>query len=466
MPNPRFLFFKRKGASVPQGPRDGRTHCGPSWAGHPKGESPSCSAQPCRPRRGNSGLGRGLPKSLDAADSGPEQRAAPEASPLQGAAPPRLPPEAWTARPVAPQSRSARLAPRSPSPQRWGWLGRGLRRQWERGGRDSCAPRTDRLARAHPVRGGGFRSPRPRREAETGHPVLDLPVSWLPWEHFVPAKEVTVLMGEGTATVSGREGDFWGVTVLQPGRGSDLTRPVPRGLLITVSHAAGPKRCLDLFPRVRDTTRADFRAQPVSGRDGVGDLDLSGLGEGARDWIESPGSGSQMNLLSAASPPLPDPSAYSGCSAKPRVSRARSPPSLIPAGLQGEGRVPADPSYSRPSPRPECPTHPDFHGTRTARHTHGSKTETQVQIHARHSPGHSAHAHTLADIHTYAQAWAQTRTSSAQLPAASPGLAATAPSPLSVSVSRGIRAGPWNFRPPTAAAARSHLSWCLPAPPL
>lgn len=198
VPNPRF--FKRKGASVRQGPGDGRTHGGPSWAGHPEGESPSCSAQPRRPRRGNSGLGPGLPKSLDAATEAPSSVL--RWSPVQVAAPLRLPPGV-TARPGAPQRCSARLAPRSPSPERWGWQGRGLRRQWGRGGRDSRASWTDRLARAHPVRGGGRRPPRTRREAETGHPVLDLPVSWLPWEHFVPAKQVTVLLAGGGD--SGRE---------------------------------------------------------------------------------------------------------------------------------------------------------------------------------------------------------------------------------------------------------------------
>lgn len=34
----------------------------PALGGHPKGESPSCSAQPCRFRRGNSGLGPGSPR--------------------------------------------------------------------------------------------------------------------------------------------------------------------------------------------------------------------------------------------------------------------------------------------------------------------------------------------------------------------------------------------------------------------
>lgn len=47
-----------------------------------------------------------------------------------------------------------------------------------------CASRAGRVDRTRP----DSLSPRARRRAGTGHRVLDLPVSRVPWEHTVPAK--------------------------------------------------------------------------------------------------------------------------------------------------------------------------------------------------------------------------------------------------------------------------------------
>lgn len=61
----------------------------------------------------------------------------------------------------------------------------------------------------------------------------------------------------GTDTRGGEEADFWGATVPQPGRGSDRTRPISRGLLVTVSHLLDcPERmCPNTFPRTGGVRR-------------------------------------------------------------------------------------------------------------------------------------------------------------------------------------------------------------------
>lgn len=86
-----------------------------------------------------------------------------------------------------------------------------------------------------------------------------------------------------------------------------------------------------------------------------------------------------------------------------------------------------DPWYSRPSPHPESPTHPDPLHTRASRHA-VSKTETHAQTHAqthaRHSPVDTAHAHLRGPSHVRAQHVRNTNTdtlSSALLPDASSG---------------------------------------------
>lgn len=132
------FFLQEDGTSVPQGPGTGRTHCGPSWAATPEGRLALLLRSACRPRKGNSGLGLGRPRTLDADDRGREQRCAPEASPLQVATPPRLPP--WRG-PHAQSLRSpglrSRPTVRRPSP-RAGWA-RVSRLRWWRGGWESCA---------------------------------------------------------------------------------------------------------------------------------------------------------------------------------------------------------------------------------------------------------------------------------------------------------------------------------------
>lgn len=128
-------------------------------------------------------------------------------------------------------------------------------------------------------------------------------------------------------------------------------------------------------------------------------------------------------MLRSAFAPLPVPSADGVFTPTPRACRARSAPSLIPAEFAREGSVAADPWYSRPSPRPESPTHPDPHHTRASRHA-ASKTETHAQTHARHSPVDTAHAHPRGPSHVRAQHGQDTNADtlrSALLPGASSG---------------------------------------------
>lgn len=90
--------------------------------------------------------------------------------------------------PRRPAEQGSAPAPESVRPTQ-GQAGPGLSRQrWERGRSGFCASLTDWLAQDHSAPGRGSGSSRARRGAGTGHPVLDLLVSRLPWEHSVPAK--------------------------------------------------------------------------------------------------------------------------------------------------------------------------------------------------------------------------------------------------------------------------------------
>ena len=149
----------------PEGPRPGgRTavHAG-RW--RPKGESPPCSAQPCRPWRGAAWRAR---KQVTGARSSD----APEAPSLKHRASPPLPPPAPSGAGCPHRAAGQSSAPdRESGRPTQGQAGPGFSRQrWGRGRSGFGASLTDRLAQAHPAPRRGPGSQRARLGAGTGHP--------------------------------------------------------------------------------------------------------------------------------------------------------------------------------------------------------------------------------------------------------------------------------------------------------